>query len=331
AQRPKPVWLNMVSTGRARGAIRRTLLAEERDEAARLGEKIVERVFERADAAFSGKALSAAATRLGQPDAAGVLAEVARGRIAAADVLAAVYPDKAVGDGAQDQSAPGPGQLVPSENGAQVVLGRGAAAADGAVGEGRVTIPTACCCRPIPGERIVGLAEPGVGVRVHAINCPRLEAYEDAMDLWLDLAWAPEASARPSHLTSVLVTLSNEAGALGGTATLIAEAGCNIDLVETVDRKPDYYRLRFDLLVRDIRHLSNLLTTLNAQPAVAEAVRTPPPRRSDSEALEPGPQRRAAPRASPPASAPEQTAESAGGGDPAATPPPATISETTPI
>ncbi len=262
-QRPSPVWQEMVKTGRARAAIRRTLREQERSEAAELGARLAARAFERADLAFSMKAIETAAQKLGATDGEALLAEIGAARISAAQALEAVYPNYA-----REMRAVAP--APPDPDRPQIVVNRrGGGHARGDA----LKLPAAPCCLPLPGERIVGLMEPTVGLRLHAIDCPALEAYEDAMERWLDVAWAPEADEAADHLAVVEILLANEPGALGQICTMLGRSGANIDNLAFVDRKPDYFTLRAEIEVRDLRHLTNLLTALNAQPTVAEARR----------------------------------------------------------
>ena len=48
---------------------------------------------------------------------------------------------------------------------------------------------TALCCRPIPGERIVGISRKGKGVLIHAIDCEQLKDFEAKNENWVDLRW----------------------------------------------------------------------------------------------------------------------------------------------
>ena len=270
-QKPSPVWQEMVRSGRARAAIRRTLREQERHAAARLGRGIVEVLFERAGVAYSAKAMETAAKKLGQADAEALLAEIGAARLTARQALEAIYPEKAAAApaiDAFDPIDPNRPQVVPARKGR-------AERADGAPAEA-LAMPAAPCCTPLPGERIIALREPGLGHRLHAIDCEMLARYEDEMDRWLDVDWAPDAADRADHIAHIALLLVNEPGALGQVCTLIGAAGANIDDMTFADRKPDFFRLAIDVEVRDLRHLTNILTTLSAQPVVAEAERVRP-------------------------------------------------------
>jgi GTP diphosphokinase / guanosine-3',5'-bis(diphosphate) 3'-diphosphatase len=75
-QRPQPTWEDMVVTGRAKSAIRRSLRDEQRATQIRLGREIARVALERVAKKASDKALDTAARRLGLEDGEDVLARL---------------------------------------------------------------------------------------------------------------------------------------------------------------------------------------------------------------------------------------------------------------
>jgi len=128
------------------------------------------------------------------------------------------------------------------------------------------------CCRPLPGERIVGVTFRGRGVVIHAIDCDRMAAYEDQPNRWVDVGWqaGTHAAVYPVALD---VTVGNGPGVLGRICTLIGEAGANISDMRFMDRKPDFYRLLIDVDLRDFAQLHSLMLALEADNDVAQVVR----------------------------------------------------------
>ena len=149
-----------------------------------------------------------------------------------------------------------------SEDGARAIVG---------LTEGQEARP-APCCQPIPGERIIGIAVKGEGVHYHAIDCLTLAGLEDTAEEWIDLAWTESAARRP-HLACIEAVIANDAGVLGRICTLIGEQHANISDIVFTDRKPDFYRMVIDLEVRDIKHLHNVQTALEADSDVTQVTR----------------------------------------------------------
>ncbi|RMF34257.1 MAG: bifunctional (p)ppGpp synthetase/guanosine-3',5'-bis(diphosphate) 3'-pyrophosphohydrolase, partial [Alphaproteobacteria bacterium] len=125
------------------------------------------------------------------------------------------------------------------------------------------------CCDPLPGERVVGIVQKGRGVEIHAIDCPALVAYEDQPERWLDLRWNPEAGRNPVNSSAIELALANDPGALGRVCTLIGELGANISNIDFTERKPDFYRIRVELELRDVKHLNHIIRALEAESSVA--------------------------------------------------------------
>jgi RelA/SpoT family (p)ppGpp synthetase len=251
-QRPQPSWEDMVVTGRAKSAIRRSLREEQRATLARLGREIARVALERVGKKPTDKALETAAKRLGLDDAEDVLARLGAAEMTGKDLVATLYPELV-------REA---GLVRPDDRTQPIVIGLGA---------GQEARP-APCCNPIPGERIVGIAVRGRGVMVHAIDCAELVGFEDEPDRWVDLRWS-EGGAGRAHVARIEITMANDAGVLGRICTLIGEQRANITDIAFTERKPDFYRTVVDIEVRDMEHLSNVLTAIDADSDVAQVRR----------------------------------------------------------
>jgi GTP pyrophosphokinase/guanosine-3',5'-bis(diphosphate) 3'-pyrophosphohydrolase len=251
-QRPQPSWEDMVVTGRAKAAIRRSLRGEQRATQIRLGREIARVALERVGKKATDKALETAAKRLGLEDAEEVLARLGAAELTGKELVASLYPELL-----RDT-----GQPRVADRTAPVVIG---------LGSGQEARP-APCCNPIPGERIVGIAVRGKGVMIHAIDCAELVGFEDEPDRWVDLRWA-ESGASRNHVARIEITLANDAGVLGRICTLIGEQRANITDIAFTERKPDFYRTVVDIEVRDMEHLSNVMTAIDADSDVAQVRR----------------------------------------------------------
>ncbi|MEO0676824.1 MAG: bifunctional (p)ppGpp synthetase/guanosine-3',5'-bis(diphosphate) 3'-pyrophosphohydrolase [Pseudomonadota bacterium] len=257
-QRPQATWVDIASTGRAKSAIRRSLREEDRARFIKLGRELTRTSFEAVGKAPTQKALRMAAKSLGIESAEEMLARIGASEVASRDVVRAVYPDL----------APQPHKEIDP---AAAVIGLDA----------DQSFLRAPCCQPVPGERIVGITYRGKGVVVHAIDCVNMEKYEDEPERWIDLRWQ-EGRHGLSNTVSVEVTISNDAGVLGGICTLIGEQKANISDLTFLDKKPDFYRLVIDIDLRDQEHLHAVMTVLEADANVAGVSRYRDPSRLTS-------------------------------------------------
>ncbi|HEX3137574.1 MAG TPA: bifunctional (p)ppGpp synthetase/guanosine-3',5'-bis(diphosphate) 3'-pyrophosphohydrolase, partial [Casimicrobiaceae bacterium] len=90
---PPAAWESLVTTGKARAAVRRATRVAVRNQYAGLGRRIVERLCQRAKIAYSDEKLQGALPRLARASIEEVLSSVGRGEMRAADVVRAMYPD----------------------------------------------------------------------------------------------------------------------------------------------------------------------------------------------------------------------------------------------
>ena len=244
-QRPQATWIDIVTTGRAKGAIRRSLREEDRERFIRLGRELARVAFEHVGRKATDKALGTAATRLGLKGRDELLARLGSAELTARSVVESLYPELA---SAQTEEIDASRPVIGLKTGQD--------------------FQRADCCQPVPGERIVGITYRGKGVIAHAIDCPVLAEFEDETNRWVDLRWH-EGRHAPEHTVSLIVTISNDAGVLGRICTLIGEQKANISDLRFVDRKPDYYRLIIEVDLRDVQHLHTVMTALEAESDVA--------------------------------------------------------------
>ncbi|HRO03660.1 MAG TPA: DUF5913 domain-containing protein, partial [Terricaulis sp.] len=129
------------------------------------------------------------------------------------------------------------------------------------------------CCSPIPGDRIIGVQQPGKGVMVHTIDCETLAKLEDADVEWIDLAWTQTALNRTLAVGRLIATVENKRGVLADLCRIIAENEGDILNVRMAKRTSDFFDMIFDVEVADARHLTNILAAMRASKAVKEAER----------------------------------------------------------
>ena len=248
-QRPQSSWIDIVQTGRAKAAIRKSLREEDRGRFIKLGQELARAAFDHVGKKASEKALRTAAKMLGLNDEEDLLARLGSAELTARRVVETLYPELARAD-------------LEVVDAARPVLGLSDDQA----------FRRAPCCQPVPGERIVGITYRGKGIVAHAIDCPALAEFEEQTERWIDLAWHTGRHA-PVHTVSFELTIANDAGVLGRICTLIGEQKANISDLRFTDRKPDFYRLVIDVDLRDVEHLHMVMTALEAETDVAQVSR----------------------------------------------------------
>jgi GTP pyrophosphokinase len=282
-QSPPAAWESVVVTGKARAAIRRSTRAAVRAQYAGLGRKMVERAFARAEKPFSDDRLSGAVARLARASAEDVFSAVGRGDIRADDVVKALNPDWR-GERPVPKPAPRGDGWFGLRRAANLRFRiPGFRASPNAV-EPEDSIPIrgmnsdlpvrfAPDGGAVPGDRIVGIVNPGEGITIYPIQSPALKAFDDQPERWLDVRWDVDEGTTQRFPARIAVNSANAPGSLAQVAQVIAEHGGNIDNIRMARRSPDFTEILIDVEVYDVKHLNAIIAQLRAKPVVSEVTR----------------------------------------------------------
>ena len=276
---PPTAWEAVVVTGKARAAIRKATRQSQLSQYAELGRQIVTRAFERAGKKYSDEILKTALPRLSRPTVEEALAAVGRGETFSGDVVKAVHPEFV----AERSAGPSP---VKGEKGwfglrravslafripdIQAVSAGGPIPIRGLHGDLPVRFAPGGA---VPGDRIVGILVPGEGITIYPIQSMALKHYEDQPDCWLDVRWDIENNAEGLFPARISVSAINEPGSLGVITTVIGESGANIDHIDFIDHSQDVREIVLDIDVRDLKHLTSILSKLRAIAVTSKASR----------------------------------------------------------
>jgi len=250
--KPNPLWLNFVTTGKARSRIRHFLKTMHFQESVRLGERMLGQALAALGSAVSEmkeaqweKLVRDAGAKSRQE----ILADIGLGKRLAAVVARRLL---AHGDpGPQELTAPGS------------VIIRGS--------EG-MAVQFAQCCRPIPGDPIIGVISKGQGMVIHTHDCPVIAKARHDPDRLLDVAWDPET--RKLFEVSIKTVVANERGVLAKVAAEIAESESNIQNVAVDPEDGDNYtNMYFTLQVLNRMHLARIMRALRRIPEVVRISR----------------------------------------------------------
>lgn len=289
AQVPPAAWESLVATGKARSAIRRATRSAVRKQYSGLGMRILERAFERAGKPFSKDILKPGLPRLARKDVEDVLASVGRGELPSSDVVKAVYPDyqdtrvttqTAAKTGEKGwfniQNAAGMIFKVP-EGGADVDDEESTAKS----GKKALPIRGANSDLPVrfapegavPGDRIVGILQPGAGITIYPIQSPALTAYDDQPERWIDIRWDIDGEMHERFPARISISAINSPGSLAEIAQIIAANDTNIHNLSMIRKAPDFTELLIDVEVWDLKHLNRIISQLKDSACVSSASR----------------------------------------------------------
>jgi len=256
--RPNPSWLSFVATGKARSRIRHYLKGLQQTESAVLGERMLHQAL----ATFNVEPNSIVwdrwetlASEYGAKSRLEILADIGIGKRLSFVVAQALTKPPSKSDVPHRQTGtPKPGLLTL----------RGV--------EG-VAIQYAKCCRPVPGDIVVGQFRRGQGLLVHIRSCATLKKQRFDSSEIVDVEWAPDVEG--VFETGVRLLISDRRGLLADLATAIGDADANIDTV-SLERPDggDVLAMFFGVQVRDRRHLAKIMRALKRVPNVRRVQRT---------------------------------------------------------
>jgi len=255
---PNPSWLSFVATGKARSRIRHYLKGLQQRESAVLGERLLNQAlatFNVEPEAIMWDRWEALANEYGAKSQLEVLADIGLGKRMSFVVAQALTKAASKSDIAhKDATATKPASLTL----------RGV--------EG-VAIQYAKCCRPIPGDIVVGQFRRGQGLLVHIRSCVTLKKQRFDSSEIVDVEWAPDVDG--VFETGVRLLISDRRGLLADLAMAIADADANIDTV-SLERPDggDVLAMFFGVQVRDRRHLARIMRALKRVPNVKRVQRT---------------------------------------------------------
>ena len=246
--RPNPAWLDFVVTAKARTAIRHRLKRLQSWEAEHLGRRLVEQALDALGVTFediSDRQTRTVLEELGADQLDTVFAEVGLGKrmpwLVARRLSGISGESRETGlDG-----RPGPMQVRGNEG---------------------TVVTFARCCRPIPGDSIVGFASAGRGVVIHDQSCNNIREYRNHPEKWVDVQW--DAMAEGEDPVAITIEVMNRRGVLASVAAVISDLDSNIDAVEIEEKEGMIAIMRLVLSVHGRVHLARIMRRLRGLSAV---------------------------------------------------------------
>ncbi|MGR9086198.1 MAG: RelA/SpoT family protein [Gammaproteobacteria bacterium] len=254
--RPNPLWLNYVITAKARSSIRNYLKHFKQKEAISLGRRLLDKELQAMNVqidAIEPDRIESLLQITGMESMDDLYEDIGLGnkmpfliakRIAQDDVLGAIKLEESD----QIQKTP---LIIKGTEGMIITLAK--------------------CCRPIPGDSIIGFFNPGKGIVVHHHECHNSNDVRKKQTSWLDVEWSQDVSGEfPSELR---LEMLNQRGALATIASVISDMNSNIENVFVVDQDD---RVCIDLItftVKDRIHLAKIMRKLKELPIVLKITR----------------------------------------------------------
>ena len=269
---PKPAWLGYAKTARARSKIRQHLKTLAHSESEAMGIRMLTTAVraegirnlpgeDPASMAVWEKLLQFTANR----DRAELLVDIGLGKR-----MASIVAKRLVQLMIESGARPDVILLSQTRFSENEPSGPSVISVDGSEGS---SVQFADCCRPVPGDSIVGYLGHGEGLAIHASDCAVAKKLQRrSRERFIGVEWSDEPTR--AFQTGIVVTVNNGKGVLAKVAGTLAS--CEVDITH-IDMPDGHSRgpidLRFLIDVQGKQHLSTVLKTLRHNPVVLRAMR----------------------------------------------------------
>lgn len=232
---PNPAWLSFVVTGKARSNIRHWLKNQQITESRQLGQRLVERAL---------SALSLSLANIAEENFVRVAKEL---KLSGIEQLF-----EEVGLGNQMAPLVARRLAVDSPKGADQSLAP--LAIKGTEG---MVVSYAKCCRPIPGDPILGFLSAGRGMVIHRENCTNVSEVRRFPEKYVFVQWADEVIGE--FAVDIRIDVLNKRGVLATLANALSDCNANIENVHVEERDDRHNALIFLCHIKDRKHLAQII------------------------------------------------------------------------
>lgn len=269
-QCPKRAWLQLVKTSRARAKIRQWLRKEEKEKVLQEGKDICDQGLKQLNTSLK-KLIKSGHLRflleeLRCNSLDDLLVKLGSGALTVRHLERALMPREI-----QEQEEHGREEELP-EQPAETEPRKLAPSARGAVridGVDDMLIKISRCCRPVPGDEVIGFITTGEGISVHKAECPNLLATDPVR--WIEVNWSGKLEGK--HRTELFLRADDRKNLLADISSLISSDKADVIEFNSRTTSENIAEFRVVLEIADKGHLQKLLTHLQQMPDMIEVRR----------------------------------------------------------
>ena len=217
-------WLRWVKTARARNKLKHWFKEKHRSESIELGKRLLQIELRRSDleliSFIRSESLLAIANQLGYEEPEEILQHIGEGERLASEIVNSACQVEGLGEmglsldhNSTDNTTLDSGKLV-FQSTPLIELSQ-----EDLVDSTRIMK----CCRPIPGDEIIGYIRRGKGVSIHRAGCNRLVNEPNRL---VDIEWKP--ADQMTFPVDIVIECYDRPGILGEITTTIAQKNINI-------------------------------------------------------------------------------------------------------
>ncbi|MEW9809214.1 MAG: bifunctional GTP diphosphokinase/guanosine-3',5'-bis pyrophosphate 3'-pyrophosphohydrolase [Candidatus Symbiodolus clandestinus] len=247
--RPNAAWMNFIVTSKARAKIRQRLKCLGKEDSIKSGRYLLEHALGYSIEEIAAVSLQQLLVEMKLNSIEGLLVELGLG-----NVMSSVIAHRLAN---HEHTA----EFCKSSVGRQLPI-RGV--------EG-ILVTFSKCCRPIPGDPIVGYASPGKGLAIHHELCRNIRSALKGGDKFISIAWGNKIDQE--FMTEIKVDMVNYQGALSNLLTTVNSANSMVNHLSTEERDGRVYQVQLRFTVHHRQHLADIMRRIKNMPNVLKVIR----------------------------------------------------------
>ena len=262
-QTPSKDWLKFVKTSKAKNRIRNWVKEQDRQQSLELGHDLLEKELRKYGFSYNRAVnldtMKATIAELGFRSMEDLQAAVGYGKVTSNQVLSRLIPEQFKAE------VPKPSRI------SQVLdkIRRKPVDAINVQGLDGILVRFSKCCNPLPGDEIIGFISQGMGVTVHAADCPRV--LETDPERRIEVSWNRQKGAtRPAKIR---VQSLDQKGVLAAVTRVITKCEANILRASVYSTNEGRGILNFEVDVQDVQHLNRVMDSIQKIKGVTQVER----------------------------------------------------------
>ncbi|HZJ28913.1 MAG TPA: bifunctional (p)ppGpp synthetase/guanosine-3',5'-bis(diphosphate) 3'-pyrophosphohydrolase [Solirubrobacterales bacterium] len=271
---PSRDWLKLVRTSRARNKIRAFFKEERREDAEKQGREALDRALRQRGLPMqklgSSPLLADVIREMGFRRGTEFYIALGQEKISASTVANKVMQRLKSGAGVEDREPLAYGAVDGSKARRTKQASNYGITVDGV---DQVAVRLAMCCRPVPGDQIVGYVSLGRGITIHREDCSNVKTLKRAPERFVGVAW--EGDNEAGYRVELQVDAYDRARLLEDLSRTFSEAGINILAASCTTNHP-MVKNRFVVEVGDAKQLRQCVSRLRNVESVFDAYRLTP-------------------------------------------------------
>lgn len=263
--KPSASWLNFVVSGKAKSGIRHFLKQQKQSESSELGRLLLK------------KSLDSFGKKLSDIPESQIKLVVSHNKVSSFDdILEEIGLGSRMSYIVARQLVPLDGPVVdsdalefdPADDEPSIII----------KGTEGLLVSYAHCCKPIPGDPIIGVMDTGNGMIIHAENCSKLtskgrnQGIGGTQNRWIHLNWAKDIT--DEFTVELKVALERQRGIIAELASAVTMAEGNIEKINVEEQNVQLSVISLVIHVQGRRHLARVMKRIRNMKAVINIART---------------------------------------------------------